>query len=87
MVGAQICLLSPSLYSVDISADLLEGHLQNTHTDRHGQPRQQRQPSGSAGCEGGAATHRLPVGVLPQVAIAVAGRGDADVVLVGAVAS
>lgn len=35
MVGAQICLLSPSLYSVDISTDLLEGHLQNTHIHTH----------------------------------------------------
>lgn len=36
MVGAQIRLLSPSLNSVDISADLLEGHLQpHTYTHTH----------------------------------------------------
>lgn len=73
VAGVQVCLLPPSLHSVHVSTDLLEGHLQrNTH--RHTKVSHGSSVNcGSAGCEGDSvvigrltgsrweSSHRLPL--------------------------
>ena len=70
--GTLMCLLTPTLHSVYISADLLQGHLQ-THAHTMCKIKHFNSGVEDIHLSGGSTvtSHRLSMGILPQVAVAV----------------